>query len=110
MYANKLYNFSKMDKFLETQMLPKWNHKDCDPMDCSLPGSSVYRLLQARILEWIAMPSSRRIFLTQGLNLHLLHFLPWQTGSLLLALRGKLQCYRGHILKPASNTILSVKD
>ena len=24
----------------------------CDPMDCSLPGSSVYRISQARILEW----------------------------------------------------------
>ena len=31
----------------------------CDPMDCSLPGSSVPGILQARILEWIAMPSSR---------------------------------------------------
>ena len=30
----------------------------CDPMDCSLPGSSVYGILQARILEWVAMPSS----------------------------------------------------
>ena len=31
----------------------------CDPMDCSSPGSSVYGILQARILEWVAMPSSR---------------------------------------------------
>ena len=31
----------------------------CDPMDCSLPGSSVHGILQARILEWAAMPSSR---------------------------------------------------
>ena len=31
----------------------------CDPMDCSPPGSSVLGLLQARILEWAAMPSSR---------------------------------------------------
>ena len=31
----------------------------CDPMDCSLPGSFVRRILQARILEWVAMPSSR---------------------------------------------------
>ena len=37
-------------------------------MDCSLPDFSVQEVLQARILEWIAMPSSR-IFLTQGLNL-----------------------------------------
>ena len=31
----------------------------CDPMDGSPPGSSVPGILQARILEWIAMPSSR---------------------------------------------------
>ena len=30
-----------------------------DPKDCSLPGSSVHGILQARILEWVAMPSSR---------------------------------------------------
>ena len=32
----------------------------CDPMDCSLPGSSVHGILQARILEWVAIPFSRR--------------------------------------------------
>ena len=32
---------------------------DCGPMDCSPPGSSVRGILQARILEWVAMPSSR---------------------------------------------------
>ena len=31
----------------------------CDSMDCSPPGSSVHGILQARILEWVAMPSSR---------------------------------------------------
>ena len=31
----------------------------CDPMGCSLPGSSVHGILQARILEWVTMPSSR---------------------------------------------------
>ena len=30
----------------------------CDPIDCSPPGSSVHGILQARILEWIAMPFS----------------------------------------------------
>ena len=29
----------------------------CDPMDCSLPGSSVLGIFQARILEWVAIPS-----------------------------------------------------
>ena len=32
----------------------------CDPMDCSLPGSSVRGILQARILEWVAISFSRR--------------------------------------------------
>ena len=31
----------------------------CNPIDCSLPGSSVHGILQARTLEWVAMPSSR---------------------------------------------------
>ena len=31
----------------------------CNPMDCNLPGSSVHGILQARILEWVAMPSWR---------------------------------------------------
>ena len=31
----------------------------CDPMDCSPPGSSVHGTLQARILAWVAMRSSR---------------------------------------------------
>ena len=31
----------------------------CDPMDCSLPGSSVHGILQARILEQVVIPFSR---------------------------------------------------
>ena len=31
----------------------------CNPMDCSLPGSSVHGIFQARMLEWIAIPFSR---------------------------------------------------
>ena len=30
-----------------------------DPMDCNLPGSSVHVILQARILEWVAIPFFR---------------------------------------------------
>ena len=40
----------------------------CDSMDCSVPGSSILRILQARILEWVAIP-----FSTQGLSPGLLH-------------------------------------
>ena len=31
----------------------------CDPMVCSLPGSSVHGILPARILDWVAYPFSR---------------------------------------------------
>ena len=39
----------------------------------SLPGSSVLGILQARILEWIAIPFSRGVCLTQRSNSDLLH-------------------------------------
>ena len=32
----------------------------CDPMDCSLPGSSVYGIFQARVLEWGAIAFSKQ--------------------------------------------------
>ena len=31
----------------------------CDPMDCSLPGSSIHGILQARIPEWVAISFSK---------------------------------------------------
>ena len=31
----------------------------CDPMDCSLPDSSVHGMLQGKILEWVAISFSR---------------------------------------------------
>ena len=34
----------------------------CDPMDCSLPGSSASGILQARVLEWVALSFSRRSY------------------------------------------------
>ena len=40
----------------------------CDPMDCSLPGSSVHGILQARILEWVAIPFSRGVRLHGSLD------------------------------------------
>ena len=49
-------------------------------MDHSLPDSSVCGILQARILEWVAMASPKGPR-TQGSNLHLLHLLHWQAGS-----------------------------
>ena len=45
----------------------------CNPVDCSLPGSSVHGIFQARVLEWVAIAFSQGIFLTQGSNPDLLH-------------------------------------
>ena len=62
----------------------------CDPMDCSPPGSSVHGILQARILEWIAIPFSRgsfwprdqtRVFFIAGR-----FFTVWATGKITLSL------------------------
>ena len=33
----------------------------CDPMDCNLPGPSVHGILQARILEWVAISFSNNM-------------------------------------------------
>ena len=61
-------------------------------MDCSPPGSSAHGILQARLLEWVAMPSSRgssqprETWLSSNAHRLLLH---WQAGSLLLAPPGK---------------------
>ena len=51
-YANTVCELAKS--------LPSMSDSDLyNPMDCSLPGSSVREILQARLLEWVAMPSSR---------------------------------------------------
>ena len=34
----------------------------CDPMDCSLPGSSIHGIFHARVLEWAAIAFSKRLF------------------------------------------------
>ena len=41
----------------------------CDAMDCSPPGSSVHGILQARILEWVAMPLSNVILIYSNICL-----------------------------------------
>ena len=67
----------------------------CNSMDCSPPGSSVHGILQARILERVAISFSRGIFQSQGWNLHLLCILHWQVGSLPPAPPGKPKCNVG---------------
>ena len=47
----------------------------CDPMDCSLPGSSVHGIFQARVLEWVAIAFSYMVvYSTQNSNFNKLTF------------------------------------
>ena len=64
----------------------------CNPMDCSPLGFSVHGILQARILEWVAMPSSRGSSPPKELNPISCHLLHWQAGSLPLEPSGKAPC------------------
>ena len=43
-------------------LVAQWCPTLCDPMNCSPPGSSAHGILQARTLEWVAMPFSRGYF------------------------------------------------
>ena len=56
----------------------------CNTMDRGPPGSPGHGVFQARTVKWVAIPSSRGIFPTQGPNPHLPHLLHWQAGSLSL--------------------------
>ena len=77
----------------------------CDPMDCSPPGSPVHWIAQPRILKWVAMPSSRRIFPTEESNPCLLFLLlagkffttsaTWEARTCILQWNdGTLICYQ----------------
>ena len=52
----------KNSSSLRNVILPKYGCvlvTHCNSVDCSLPGSSVHGILQARILEWVAIPFPR---------------------------------------------------
>ena len=80
-----LYSMCKCAKSLQSYLIL------CDPMDGSPPGSSVHGILQARILEWVAVPSSRTAFQPRDQTPHLLCLLHWQMGPLPLVPPGKLR-------------------
>ena len=45
-----------------------------DPMDCSLPGSSVHGIFQARVLEWVAIAFSPSFANDPQIHRHLLTY------------------------------------
>ena len=53
------YSFSFLTAYCVCAQLLQSCLNLCNPMDCSPPGSSVHGILQARFLEWVAVPSYR---------------------------------------------------
>ena len=56
------YRVSSRVPMLYSEWVSEWSRSLCqtlcDPMDCSLPGSSLHGILQARVLEWVAISFS----------------------------------------------------
>ena len=75
-----------------------------DPMDCSPPGSSIHGISQARILEWVAISSSRGIFPIQRLNPHFLlgrwilyHWVIWEAPKVSLPRAVYMDIYQWYL-------------
>ena len=92
-----------------------------DPVDHNLPGSSVHECLQARIVEWVAMPSSRGSSRPRELSPRLLQLLPWQAGSLppvpprkpkfsLITRENMIYFNKGNLTKHLTNTPQKSQD
>ena len=60
----------------------------CEPMDCSPPGSSVHGIIQARILEWVAVYFSK-----ECLNYRTIALISHTTKVMLKILQARLQQY-----------------
>ena len=79
------------------------------PMDYSPTGSSVHEILQVRILEWFAMPSSRGSSKSKDRTHISQVFLHWQAGSLPQVAPGK-PCAHLHILAFLATNVLKPCD
>ena len=89
-------------KSLQSSLTP------CDPMDGSPPDSSVHGILQARIIEWVAVPSSRGSSRPRDwTHVRCLH---WQAGFLPLAPPGKPQGFLQLKLKLKSLSCVRLCD
>ena len=82
----------------------------CHTMNCSAPGSSVHRISQARILEWVVMPFSRGFSLPQNLvwvscitGRFFIIWVIWVTREILLMLH---QAYVSYLKKVTLSSLI----
>ena len=89
----------------------------CDPMDCSLPGSSVLGILQTRILGWVAIRSSRgtsqpwdwtHISCIAGVFFFFFFFYHFATGEVQKEYRKRLKSRHIHLKKILIEKVLIV--
>ena len=71
----------------------------CNPMGCSPPGSSLHGISQARILEWVAISSSRGSCQCRDRTRSLLRLLHWQMDCLPLSHLGSPFWFTEQLLK-----------
>ena len=86
----------------------------CDPMDCSPPGSSVHGIIQARVLEWVAIAFSRGSSQprdwTRVSCIADRRFTIWATRKQTIGYRGgkKLQCWSPVKVKENSTEMMTL--
>ena len=82
----------------------------CNPVDCSLPGSSVHGILQARILEWVAISFSRgssrprdqtRVSRTGGRHVNL-----WATRKANIYTIDAIKCSKCHVANQSTGLFI----
>ena len=77
-----IFKFSSLSLLFKTSEVTQSCLTLCDPMDCSLPGSSVHGIFQARVLEWgaphLSLSSLHIIASVTGLIQYSYHFFPGQ--------------------------------
>ena len=78
----------------------------CDPIDCSPLGFYVHGIVQARILDWVAISFSRESSQHRDKTCISLHLLHWQAGSLPLMPPGKPSAHS--VVKTKSSMIHKV--
>ena len=52
--CNNYIHILRVNNEVKWSEVAQWCTTLCDPMDCSLPGSPIHGIFQARILEWVA--------------------------------------------------------
>ena len=105
-FCHKVVDLICLDLFSESKVTESCPIL-CDPIDCSLPGSSVHRIFHAIVLEWIAIPFSRGSSRAQTWVSHIVdrRFTIWATREVLGLFRGSPLCSVDLCVSFYANTI-----